>query len=187
MADIFVSYTRSDLEWATWTAETAEAAGRTCVLQEWDSLPGTNFVSWIDTQIGRAKWVMPIYSRAYFDSKWCTSEWTSALARSSILPVKVDACVIPAILATITYVDISEVDEITARENILFALRIDKRPRASRFGFPGVKAPPGTDRASKDTDLQSRWARIAFALAADEALLGDHTARDAIDDDDDDV
>ncbi|MFF8955620.1 toll/interleukin-1 receptor domain-containing protein [Streptomyces sp. NPDC014894] len=169
MDDIFVSYTEEDSDWATWIGEVVEAAGRTCVLQEWDSLPGRNFVLWIDEQLSRARWVMPLYSPAYFTSKWCTTEWTSAMARTELLPVMVKSCTVPAVLSAITYANISAADEGTARDNLIYAVRAQPRPRRSRAGFPGRKSQPRQDPDEKAV-VGTRWTRIAGALAVGTTL-----------------
>lgn len=192
MDDIFISYTESDVAWATWIGEVAEAAERTCVLQEWDSLAGGNFVTWIDEQLLRARWVMPVYSPSYFASKWCTTEWTSAMARSSLLPVMVERCVVPPVLSSITYADISAADERTARENLLYAIRVEAPPRKAKFGFPGRKSSPPTEPRDEKALVDARWARIAGALAVGVTVPEARTASIAIaagteeDDDDDD-
>jgi hypothetical protein len=173
---VFISYTESDTDWATWIAETVEEAGRGCTLQEWDSPAGGNFVTWINEQLTHADWVMPVYSPAYFASAWCTTEWTAAMARSALLPMKVADCRIPPVLASLTYVDLSTADLDTARQEIVYALRIEQRPRRSK-GFPGGG---GRSKQGELRAVRTRWQRIASELAAGAAV------HDILDDDDDD-
>ncbi|QXE35959.1 toll/interleukin-1 receptor domain-containing protein [Streptomyces sp. GMY02] len=189
MDDIFVSYTEKDVAWATWIGEVIEAAGRTCALQEWDSLPGGNFVVWINEQLSRARWVMPVYSPAYFTSKWCTTEWTSAMARAELLPVMVEPCTVPAVLSAITYANISAADETTARENLIYAIRAQSPPRKAKFGFPGKKTAPPQQAPDEKAVVGARWAKIAGALTVGMTLPEARTATiaavTASDDDDD--
>ena len=42
--DFFVSFTHHDLPWARWLAWQLEDAGYRVVFQEWDFIPGANFV-----------------------------------------------------------------------------------------------------------------------------------------------
>jgi hypothetical protein len=87
---VFVSYTKIDEAWATWIAAVLESAGLTVRIQVWDSSPGKNFVIWMQEQISGARWTVAVYSSAYFDSKWCTAEWTSSLARQTLLPLRIE-------------------------------------------------------------------------------------------------
>ncbi|WP_268258356.1 toll/interleukin-1 receptor domain-containing protein [Parafrankia discariae] len=134
--DVFVSYARADEAWATWVAEVLEAEGRTVAVQAWDSLAGTNFVSWINTQMAAAKQTVAICSPTYFASHWCTQEWTGALADNTLLPLRVEACAIPPVLATIAYRDLHGLDETVARGRLLEAAGL-ARPTRRSGGFPG--------------------------------------------------
>lgn len=139
--DFFVSYTQPDEAWALWAAAVLEADGRSVAVQAWDSLPGQNFVAWISEQMATAGRTVALCSAAYFDSHWCTHEWTSALAGRKLIPLRVEECGLPPVLAPITYSDLFGVDETVARRRVLEAVGLAKRDRRSR-GFPGVGSPP---------------------------------------------
>ncbi len=90
--DFFVSYTGADEAWATWVAEVLEAEGKSVVVQAWDSLAGENFVVWISTQMAAATRTVAVCSETYFASHWCIQEWTGALARRTLTPLRVADC-----------------------------------------------------------------------------------------------
>lgn len=138
--NVFVSYTEADAAWATWVAEVLEAEGQPVKIQAWDSLPGTNFVAWINEQMTAAKMTVAIYSRAYFASHWCTQEWTGALAGNTLAPLRVEDCIVPPVVATIAYHDLHDIDAVTARARILEAVGL-ARPQRRSSGFPGGSVP----------------------------------------------
>jgi hypothetical protein len=147
---VFVSYTRVDEAWATWIASVLEIAGLAARVQVWDSPPGRDFVAWMNEQLAGARWTVAVYSKAYFASRWCTVEWTSALARQTLLPVRIEPVDPPPPLGTITWVDLYDLEEAEAREKLLRAVGLRVLPRlatfpgraASSVTFPG--SPPAT-------------------------------------------
>ncbi|MFF8963237.1 toll/interleukin-1 receptor domain-containing protein [Streptomyces globisporus] len=109
---IFASYAESNRAWANWVAVRIKGAGHVVTMQHWDSPPGENFVLWVSGQIDAADLFMPLYSREYFKSPWCTKEWTSAMsAGKRMIPLKVGSCELPAILTNITFVDVRKRSE----------------------------------------------------------------------------
>ena len=48
MADIFVSYTSSDRDWAFWTAKELEALGHTPHVHEWEIKGGHDIYTWME-------------------------------------------------------------------------------------------------------------------------------------------
>ncbi len=139
--DVFVSYTGADEAWATWVAAVLEAEGQRVAIQAWDSPAGTNFVAWINEQMSHAVRTVAICSRAYFGSYWCAQEWAGALAGNTLTPLRVEACTIPPVLATISYRDLHGVDEATARRRLVEAVGL-ARPERRSGGFPGRPALP---------------------------------------------
>jgi hypothetical protein len=170
---VFVSYTRADQSWAEWVSQVIESAGHTVALQSWDIAAGDNFVSWITDQLVKADCVMPIYSAAYFDSFWCTQEWTAALARvasgdSALIAVRVAPCEIPAILRPLVYVDLVGKSRKLATKLVERGLGGGTRARLARRSFPG-----GTDRGGELGRLRARWKRAATLGTIGGFLLAD--------------
>ncbi|MEX5635728.1 TAXI family TRAP transporter solute-binding subunit [Parafrankia sp. FMc2] len=134
--NVFVSYTAADKAWATWVAWVLEDEGRTVAIEAWDAPVGTNLVSWIDQQMTHAERTVAICSQAYFASHWRTPEWTTALTGQTLIPLWVEDCTAPRMLAAIVHSDLHGIDETTARRRLLEALGLTATPRASD-GFPG--------------------------------------------------
>ncbi|WP_173019617.1 toll/interleukin-1 receptor domain-containing protein [Streptomyces alkaliphilus] len=161
---MFISYTESDLGWAKWVTARIEEAGHVVMMQHWDSPPGENFVAWVNEQLGMADLVMPLYSREYFESRWCTIEWTAALsANKRIVPLKVGPCEIPPVLTNITFVDVSRRSEKSMKHLMVKGLGTPaENARRERVGeSPEVRA----------ERLVRRWRRAAL-LATAIGLIG---------------
>ena len=50
MADIFISYTSSDREWAFWVGHELEALGHTPRIHEWDIPAGGDIAAWMEAR-----------------------------------------------------------------------------------------------------------------------------------------
>jgi TIR domain len=48
MADIFVSYTSSDNDWAFWIGHELEALGHRPHIHEWELSGGANIMAWME-------------------------------------------------------------------------------------------------------------------------------------------
>jgi hypothetical protein len=142
--DVFVSYTGADRSWAEWISEELERAGLSVALQAWDVPFGENFVTWIGTRLRDARYTLAVYSAAYFRSSWCTQEWTSSLARHTLLAVRVEDVTVPPPLDVCNYADLFGLDESTARRRlqVVGVLAVE---REAPGGFPGN---PGGEPAS---------------------------------------
>ncbi|AEH08521.1 pentapeptide repeat protein [Candidatus Protofrankia datiscae] len=99
----------------------------------------------MNTQLAGARWTIALYSRAYFASAWCTAEWTAALARRTLLPVRLEPVEPPATLQVLTWVDLFDLDENQARERLLYAVGKQVLPRLAAF--------PGRTSASTATPV----------------------------------
>jgi len=138
---VFISYTSADVSWATWVASVLEAAGLAARVQVWDSPPGQNFVEWMQRQLAEARWTVAIYSNAYFESDWCTTEWTAALAKRTLLPVRIEPVQPPETLRTLTWLDLFGLDEARARAQLLRGVGLEVLPRLAFFPGPRTGTP----------------------------------------------
>ncbi|MFE7870284.1 toll/interleukin-1 receptor domain-containing protein [Micromonospora humida] len=152
---IFLSYNKADLGWARWIAEVIKESGNTAVFQELDSPPGENFPLWISRELDRADIVLPIFSRHYFVSPWCTTEWTSALNRRRMVPVQVEPCDIPIILRGITRVNLAGKSKTACRDLLLRGLR----DPAAGTEIPATHVDQLAQR------MLGRWKRVAIGAA----------------------
>jgi tetratricopeptide (TPR) repeat protein len=140
--DFFISYTQDDRAWAEWIAWQLEAERYTTVLQAWDFRPGNNFVARMRDALQDADRTIAVLSGAYLASRYGTDEWTSAFlhdasGRQRLLPVRVEACELPRLLATLVYIDLAGVNRATARVRLLDGVKGGRQRPEQEPGFPG--------------------------------------------------
>lgn len=90
MADIFISYARADRAIAKTFADAFIANGWT-VWWDPDIAYGTQFDKVIETEIGRAKCVIALWSKRSVDSQWVRSEASEANQRGILVPIRIEA------------------------------------------------------------------------------------------------
>jgi hypothetical protein len=107
---VFVSYASHD-SWfvGQLNAELIEHGIRPWTF-EWDIDPGDNFTAKISDAIDASAVIMVVLSRSSLQSLWVRQEWTTALTLSfsknkSVIPILLEDCEIPALLATVSYAD----------------------------------------------------------------------------------
>jgi hypothetical protein len=106
-------------------------------VQAWDLLAGANFVLWIGRQMEAARRTVVLCSPSYFNSPWCTQEWTGALATRKAIHLRAANCRLPPVLGAIVCRNLFGVDESAVRLQQLQAVRSglgrpDRHRRASR-------------------------------------------------------
>jgi hypothetical protein len=139
--DFFISFASADRSSAEWIAVELETAGYTTVVQSFDFRPGTDFVQQMQQAAATAERTIAVLSPAYFESVFVGAEWGAAFAKDPrgekglLIPVRVQPCDPPGLLATRVYVDLVGLDEAAARRKLLAA--VDRnRPRPTTTGFP---------------------------------------------------
>jgi hypothetical protein len=143
--DFFISYTSADGRWAEWIAWELEAAGYSVYIQEWDFVPGTNWMDMMTRGIERSTRTVAVLSNAYLTSVWGKKEWQAALRRDpegikgKVIPVRVEDCDRPELLATVVSVDLFDMPEDETSGRLLAAVKAAlggrKKPTA-RPAFP---------------------------------------------------
>jgi len=151
--DFFVSYTKPDLRWAEWVAWELERAGKTTVLQAWDFKPGENFVQRMCEALDQAACTIALLSEAYFKSTYSRDEWTAAFVHNRngqgrLLPVRVELCEVPRLLAPIVYIDLAGLGESEARDALIAGIREGRRKPDKDPSFPGSKVGVGRSTAA---------------------------------------
>jgi hypothetical protein len=73
--DFFVSYTQADRAWAEWIAWLLEEDGSRVLVQAWDMVAGTNWISHMDQGVARAARTVAVLSPDYCSSVYGTAEW----------------------------------------------------------------------------------------------------------------
>jgi tetratricopeptide (TPR) repeat protein len=140
--------------WAEWIAVELERAGYSTVLQAWDFRPGTDFLHAMQEATTSARRTIAVLSPAYFGSDFSEAEWRAAFVKDPtgelglLLPVRVQPCDPPGLLASRVYVDLVGADEAAAREQLLAAAD-SGRPRPTSAPFPGAAAGSFPDSGGK--------------------------------------
>lgn len=151
MADIFVSYTSTDRDWAFWIGQELEKLGHVAHLHDWEISAGRNILAWMDERQDKADCVLAIVSKAYlrYDREWRYVLRTSQMDRSKLVfMVRIEDCSVPSPLDSIKYCDLFDVDEDRARERLIQFLRPASAPRQP-VRFPGER--PKADRRPEST------------------------------------
>ncbi len=145
MKDFFISYTKADQAWAEWIAWTLEEAGYSTVIQAWDFRPGTNFVLKMK-DAAEANRTIAVLSQKYLDSTFTQPEWAAAFKEDpegktqKLIPVRIAKCNPPAMLSTISYVDVVGLPEKKAQAALLGAFSERAKPNVAP-AFPVAPAP----------------------------------------------
>jgi hypothetical protein len=146
----FVSYTQADRAWAEWIAWELEEAGYRVLVQAWDFVPGSNWVVSMQDGARDAARTIAVLSEAYLSSVYGGAEWQAAWTADpagrgrKLLPVRIEDCDRPGLLAGVTGFDLFGLDNATARERLLSNVRAALAGRVK----PGTRPPfPGAARA----------------------------------------
>jgi hypothetical protein len=94
MSQVFLSYSREDVEAARALAERLERAGYG-VWWDYKLLPGTNFSRAIEQAINAADCVMVLWSALSVDSDWVHAEAAEGLRRHRLIPVLLEEVQVP--------------------------------------------------------------------------------------------
>jgi tetratricopeptide (TPR) repeat protein len=149
VADIFVSYTSSDRDWAFWIGQELEKLGHVAHLHDWEISAGGNIMAWMEERHNEADLVLCVVSGHYLQQPYSALErqgaqWAAVSNRPNfLLPVFIESCEAPNLLALLKRCDLHGLTEEQARER----LAADLKPAAKPTGpvpFPGVgKTPAG--------------------------------------------
>ena len=141
--DFFVSYTGQDRSWAEWIAWVLEEAGYTVVIQAWDFRVGGNFVLDMQRATIEARRTIAVLSSLYLEKPFPQPEWAAAFAQDptsserKLIPVRVENCKPPGLLAPIVYIDLFDCEETEAQQRLLSAVTDGRMKPAQRPRFPG--------------------------------------------------
>lgn len=148
--DFFVSYTKSDQRWAEWVAWELETLGFTALIQAWDFGPGTSWPRLIQAAATSARHTIAILSDAYTASVFASTEWQAAWAADpagrerTLLPIRIEDCRRPGLLASVVSIDLFAIPEATARDRLHELVRTTVGGRlkpVTRPAFPAANPP----------------------------------------------
>lgn len=109
---VFVSHASGDARVASRVAMGLKAFDYDTWYDDWELLPGDSIIERIEAAISEADVLLVLLSRSSVDSKWVRRELSTGLARQlsgkgvMVIPVVVEDCEIPDILADTKYVDL---------------------------------------------------------------------------------
>jgi hypothetical protein len=92
MADIFVSYTSSDRDWAFWVAKELKTLGHVPHVHEWEIKGSDDIYGWMGQHLDAADHVLGVISDDYLKAPYSTLErhaalWRTAKERTGLRPV----------------------------------------------------------------------------------------------------
>jgi hypothetical protein len=179
--DFFISYTQADRAWAEWIAWELEESGRRVLIQAWDFVPGSDWISGMQAGIRDAARTIAVLSDAYLESVYGNAEWQAIISGDpdrkarKLLIVRTVSCERPGLLAGIVGIDLFEIPEAEARDRLWKMIAAAESGRAkpavppqfpgaqraipSEPGFPGSDQTTGTTRTihrSEDTGSTGR-------------------------------
>jgi hypothetical protein len=142
MADIFVSYTSSDRDWAFWIAQELETLGHVPHIHAWEIPAGGDIMAWMEERHHAADHILSVVSKAYLEKPYSSLErraaqWAAASDRPSFaLPVFVEACEAPTLFAHLKRCELYGLSEEEARARLREFLAPAGKP-AQPPAFPG--------------------------------------------------
>jgi hypothetical protein len=180
MADIFVSYTSSDRDWAMWIAKELKALGHRPHVHEWEIGAGDDIYAWMEIRHDAADHVLCVVSDEYLKAPYSTLERNAALWQSAnkrpgfTLFVVVKACRLPTLSDHFHRCELFGVPEETARQR--FREFIAKRGTPKTAVFPGRAVAVSNIAVHVPEHFMGR----DEALAAIETGLGRYEGRVAV-------
>ena len=179
MADIFISYTASDRDWAFWIAKELEALGQTPHIHEWE-IKGDDIYAWMEGRYDAADHVLCVVSDEYLRAPYSTLERNAALWQATskrpgfVLFVTVQPCRLPMLADHIRRCELYGVPEEAAR--VRFREFMEKREAPADVAFPGKAFAVSNVPIRVPTHFLGR----DDALAAIETAIGRYEGRVAI-------
>ncbi len=141
MADIFISYTSADRDWAFWIAKELEALGHIPHVHEWEIECGGDIYAWMEQRHDTANHVLCVVSDDYLKAPYSSLERNAALWQAAskrprfALFVVVKPCKLPTLSDHIRRCELYGVPEDAAR--IRFREFMAKREAPAAAAFPG--------------------------------------------------
>jgi hypothetical protein len=125
VADIFISYTSSDRDWAFWTAKELETFNHTPHIHEWEVKGGDDIYAWMEQRHDAADHVLCVVSDDYLKAPYSMLErhaalWQAASKRPGfVLLVAVKPCKLPTLSDHIRRCELFGIPEDAARQTAL--------------------------------------------------------------------
>ena len=134
MADIFISYTSSDRDWAFWIGKELERLQHQPRIHEWEIEAGDDVPAWMEERLQKADRVLCVISAEYLTKDYSgwerrSAQWAAASKRPKfMLPVFVEDCEAPVAMAHIKRCKLFGLGEEDARSTLETYLAQAKPP-----------------------------------------------------------
>src|SRR6516162_5511217 len=186
MADIFISYTSSDRDWAFWIGHELQALGHTPRIHEWEIPAGGDIAAWMEERHDAADHILCIVSSVYLTKPYSAwerraAQWAAVTDRPNFaVPILVEACEAPTLFAHLKRCDLYGLSERDARARLKTFL--DPPAKPSRGIFPGgVEVLSGMASAPPSFPGRAALSNVPIAvplhfMGRDEALAAIETA-----------
>jgi len=122
--DVFVSYTQPDRAWAEWIAWLLEEDGYRVLVQAWDMVAGSHWISRMDQGVTRAARTVAVLSPDYLSSVYGSAEWRAAWAEDpqgqqrKLITVRVRGERPSGLLTGVVGIDLVGLSEAAARRRL---------------------------------------------------------------------
>lgn len=142
--DFFISYNHRDEGWAVWIAWALEDAGYSTIVQAWDFRPGINFIIAMQDAATQANRTIAVLSPNYLGSEFVKPEWAAAFAgdpagvKAQLIPVLVEHCELPGMLAQVSYINLIGLNPADARTRLVAGIQPGRAKPAAPPPFPGA-------------------------------------------------
>jgi tetratricopeptide (TPR) repeat protein len=139
MADVFISYTSSDSEWARWLHAELSALNHTPHVHEFEIGAGKDIYAWMESRHDAADHVLCVVSDDYLNAPYSTLErnaalWQAAAKRPGfVLMVVVKPCRLPTLSDHIRRCELFGVPEAEARQRFRDFMRTREAPASATF------------------------------------------------------
>jgi tetratricopeptide (TPR) repeat protein len=142
VADIFVSYTSTDREWAHWIGKELLVLGHLPHIHEWEIGAGDDIYAWMEARHDAADHVLCVISDDYLKAPYSTLERNAALYQAAskrpgfVLLVLVEHCRLPTLSDFMRHCSLYDLSEEKAR--LRFREFMTKREAPGTVFFPGA-------------------------------------------------
>ena len=150
MADIFVSYTSTDRDWAFWIGQELARLEHQPRIHEWEIQAGGDIPAWMEERLQKADRVLCVISADYLTKDYSgwerrSAQWAAASKRPNfMLPVFVEDCEAPVAMGHLKRCNLFGLEEVKARAS-LEAYLTEAKPPQTQVRFPGgPSAPPAS-------------------------------------------
>jgi TIR domain len=178
VAGIFVSYTSQDREWANWIGLELEALGHVAHIDNWEVSAGGNIMAWMEKRHDEADHLLCIVSETYLKKPYSSLErqagqWAAVTTRPNfVLPVFIEPCEAPTLLAPLKRCDLYDLGEKDARARLKSFLAPAAKPTHAPFPGSVTRAPaafPG--KVPRDNQGEKTFFQTLFVSLMGQTVL----------------